>query len=110
MSYRRAGKQDHQQKQSWQKWLIANRDLVAATGLPPSVVRTENDWRYFLRYGYHCADAYPNIDFQFEDLSASQLVALQELLNATMTDDEKKRGSAVWHQFHPPSSHLESPD
>ena len=45
MTFRRDGKTDHARTLAWQAWLGANAALLWAAGLPPSVLRTPDDWR-----------------------------------------------------------------
>ena len=56
MGFRRNGKQANAARRVWQTWLGAHDDLARASGLPISVLRSEEDWRYLLRYGYHCGE------------------------------------------------------
>src|SRR5262245_57128399 len=65
-----------------------------------SVLRTQDDWRYLLRYGYHCAGPYPAIDFRLEELTEAQRTALRDLLAATLR--EEQRECAAWHFVSPP--------
>jgi hypothetical protein len=102
MAFRRHGNKAFEQSSRWKKWLANHSALLASSGLPPSVLRSQADWDYFLRYGYHCDGAYPNIDFRLEDLSVTQLTDLGRLLEQVLTDEQKSRGGAVWHCFFPP--------
>lgn len=102
MGFRRDGKAEHQRSRQWARWLEAHAELLKASGLPSFVLRSRTDWEYLLRYGYHCRVAYPDIDFQLEELSASQRNAFRELLQRTLTEEEKQSGSAGWHFVCPP--------
>jgi hypothetical protein len=101
MAFRRDGKKAFEQARRWRNWLTTHSQLLTLSGLPPSILRSQEDWLYFLRYGYHCDGAYPNIDFRLEDLNVSQLTNLRRLLEQTLSDEEKRRGGAVWHSFFP---------
>ena len=100
MGFRRDGKSEHARTRTWQAWLDANAALLRAAGLPASVVRTEDDWRYLLRYGYHCAGPYPAIDFRLEELTEAQRAAFRDLLAATLGEGERE--CAAWHFVSPP--------
>ena len=102
MSFRRDGNKIFEQSRPWRAWLATYAALLASSGLPPTVLRRHSDWVYFLRYGYHCDGAYPNIDFRVEDLNGSQLTDLRRLLEQALSDEEKSRGGAVWHYCFPP--------
>jgi hypothetical protein len=102
MAFRRDGNKTFEQSRRWKTWLATHYALLASSGLHPSVLRSQADWHYFLRYGYHCDGAYPNIDFRLEELNGSQLTDLRRLLEQTLSDEEKSRGGAVWHYFYPP--------
>ena len=102
MTFRRNGNEAFARSRSWEVWRTANAELLTASGIPPSVIRTREDWLYFLRYGYHCDGPYPAIDFRLDDLNGPQVAALGRLLELTMSDEEKIRGGAVWHTFYPP--------
>jgi hypothetical protein len=104
MSFRRYGKLAHLQSQSWQAWLDSNADLLKRCELPLSVLSNQDDWNYLLRYGYHCRGAYPDIDFRLEELSEAQKEAFRELLERTLSAEEKRRGSAGWHFACPPGA------
>ncbi len=103
MSFRRGSKAIHQQSRQWAEWLAVHVELLRAAGLPPSVLRSRDDWEYLLRYGYHCGEAYPDIDFHLEELTPSQKVAFQNLLEQTLSKEERQRGNAGWHFVCPPS-------
>jgi hypothetical protein len=102
MRFQRKGKDAHEEFVRWQAWKDANAALLQAAGLPLSVLRSRKDWDYLLRYGYHCEGVYPNIDFNLDEMTEAQLVAFRELLEKSLTDEEKTRGSAGWHYVHPP--------
>jgi hypothetical protein len=102
MRFRRGEKEAHDEAARWQAWKNAHVALLQAAGLPLRVLRSRRDWDYLLRYGYHCEGAYPNINFNLDDMTEAQRAAFRELLERTLTDDEKKRGSAGWHHVHPP--------
>jgi hypothetical protein len=101
MGFRRDGKTENARSRSWHAWLDANAVLLRAAGLPPFVLRTPDDWKYLLRYGYHCTDPYPAIDFRLEELSVEQRAAFRELLATTL--DPEHRECAAWHFVSPPS-------
>jgi hypothetical protein len=103
MAFRRKGELAHREAQEWEAWREANRDLIAAAGLPLSMLRSRRDWEYLLRYGYHCEGPYPNIDYKLDEQSSAQRNAFRQLLEMTLTDEQKARGSAGWHHVHPPS-------
>src|SRR5690349_18544639 len=103
MVFRRDGKKAFAEARRWQEWLAKHSALLASSGLPLSVLRSQGDWSYFLRYGYHCDGTYPNIDFRLEDLNGSQLTSLRHLLEQSLSDEEKRCGGAVWHSFFPPN-------
>lgn len=105
MAYMRDGKSACLARRQWRAWREANAALIEAAGLPPVVLRSQNDWDYLLRYGYHCSGGYPHIDFLLEDLSESQTAALRALLDHTLTDEQKRRGNAAWHHVCPPGRH-----
>jgi hypothetical protein len=106
MSFRRDGKTAHQAKQEWDEWKHANADLIPAYGLPPGVFRTRDDWESLLLYGYWCEEYYGkyvgNIDFHLDELTPAQEDALFQLLERTLTDEEKTHGCAEWHYGCPP--------
>lgn len=102
MAFRRDGNKAFAQSRHWKKWLAMHSALLKSSGLAPCVIRSQDDWDYFLRYGYHCDGAYPNIDFRLDDLNRQQLGNLRRLLEQTSSDEEKGRGGAVWHSFFPP--------
>jgi hypothetical protein len=102
MAFRRDGNKAFVESRRWNTWLAEHSVLLASCGLPPQILRRKEDWDYFLHYGYHCDGAYPNIDFRLEDLNVSQLTNLRQLLEQTLSDEEKCRGGAVWHSFFPP--------
>jgi hypothetical protein len=102
MSFRRNGKSAHKNARSWNAWVAANADLLRAAGLPLSVFRSRQDWKYLLKFGYHCDGAYPNIDFMLDEMTQPQRAAFQTLLERVLTEEEKQRGSAGWHFVHPP--------
>jgi hypothetical protein len=104
MAFRRDGKKAFAESRRWKKWLAKHSALLASSGLPLSVLRSQDDWNYFLSYGYHCDGAYPNIDFRLEDLNGSQLIHLRRLLEQSLSDEEKRWGGAVWHSFYPPNA------
>jgi hypothetical protein len=104
MSFRRDGKSVHHQYRQWQAWLDAYTDLLGRCGLPDSVLCSREDWEYLLRYGYHCRGAYPNIDFRLEELSAAERSAFRELLERTLSAEDRRRGCAAWHFVCPPAS------
>ena len=101
MSFRRRGKSLHKEAVEWREWKAKYADLLKDCGLAPSVLRSADDWRYFLRYGYHCDGPYPAIDFNATNMTPGQLGALFRLLDLTLTDEEKARGNAMWR----PQSH-----
>lgn len=96
MSFRRPGKSLHANAEAWHDWKVQYADLLRDCGLPTSVLRSRTDWLYFLRYGYHCAGAYPNIDFNSRGMAPAQRASLNRLLELTLTKAEKKRGNAMW--------------
>src|SRR5689334_20222305 len=102
MGFRRDGKASHEAAQQWGEWLAEHAGLIRACGLPQSVLASQKDWEYLLRYGYHCRGPYPDIDFRLEELSALQRVAFCELLEQTLSGEEKRRGNAAWHFVRPP--------
>ena len=53
MSYRRPGKEIHDRTVTWQQWLSDNEDLIRRSGVPSFVLRTEEDWWYFVRNTYY---------------------------------------------------------
>jgi hypothetical protein len=106
MSFRRKGKEAHEESVQWQAWKDANEELLRAAGMPFCVLRTRGDWDYLIRYGYHCAGTYANIDYKLDDMTESQRAAFRELLKKTLTDDEKQRGSAGWHHVHSPTPNM----
>ena len=93
MSFRRDGKSQHEDDRDWETWTRSNADLLPACGLPPGVLRSRRDWDYLLEHGYWCADYYGkhvgNIDFDLSELAADQNDAFRELLQRTLTDEEK---------------------
>jgi hypothetical protein len=102
MAFRRQGKAQFGRSRRWATWLATNVGLLKAAGLPLSVLRTRADWEYLLRYGYHCTGPYPAIDYSLEEMSLPQKTAFRQLLEQTLTHDEKQRGSAAWHFVCPP--------
>jgi hypothetical protein len=100
MGFRRDGKSAFARARDWRAWLDANASLLRASGLPPSVLRSARDWQYLLRYGYHCAGPYPDIDFRLEELNGTQRAAFRDLLAATLP--EGHRDCAAWHFVCPP--------
>jgi hypothetical protein len=100
MGFRRDGKSEYARSRRWRAWMETNAALLSASGLPPSVLRSADDWRYLLRYGYHCAGPYPDIDFRLEELTETQRAALRDLLAATLGVQERK--CAAWHFVCPP--------
>jgi hypothetical protein len=104
VAFRRNGKLKHSEGRSWNAWWEKHEELLRATGLPQSVLRSRKDWNYLLFYGYHCNRAYPNIDFTLEELSAGQRTAFRQLLEAVLSEEEKQRGSPGWHFVCPPVS------
>jgi len=96
MSFRRPGKQRHKDATEWRAWKELHAGLIRASGLPPTVLRSRADWNYFLRNGYHCEPAYPHIDFNADEMSMEQTVALTMLMDLTLTKEEKQRGNALW--------------
>jgi hypothetical protein len=107
MSFRRDGKSQHDDQFDWEAWTRTNANLLNACGLPLGVLRSRRDWKYLLRFGYWCKDYYGshvgNIDFQLSELNEPQTAAFRQLLDRTLTDDEKQRGCAAWHHVQPPS-------
>jgi hypothetical protein len=104
MAFRRDGNQAYQDSREWETWKDANRDLITAAGLPLSVLRSRADWEYLLRYGYHCDGPYPEIDYKLDGQTSAQRDAFRRLMEATLTDEEKARGSAGWHHMRSPSA------
>jgi len=100
VGFRRDGKAAHTSARAWQAWLDEHSALIRAAGLPLVVLRTPADWRYLLRYGYHCDGPYPNIDFRLENLSPAQRMAFRELLATTLAADDRE--CAAWHFVNPP--------
>ena len=105
MAFRRKGKKAHAERQDWEQWKSRHAELLAKCGLPPGVLRTRRDWNYLLKYGYWCDGPYGHhinkIDFKLEEMNAIQLKAFRELLERVLTDNEKRRGNAVWHHNTP---------
>jgi hypothetical protein len=83
MSFRRDGKNLHDEKQSWEAWKLLHADLLAQCGLPPGVLRSRRDWEYLLRFGYWCEQYFGehinNIDFSLSELAPSQAEAFRQL-------------------------------
>ena len=107
MSFRRDGKAHHQDQRDWDAWKYAHADLIAACGLPPGIFRSRGDWEYLMQYGYWCEAYYGayvgNIDFDLSELNPEQKNAFRQLLECTLTDQERLRGCAAWHHVCPPS-------
>jgi hypothetical protein len=103
MGFRRNGKAAHDRARQWRLWLEAHAKLLRQCGLPASVLCSRKDWDYLLRYGYHCRAAYPDIDFRLEELSSSQRNAFRELLEQTLSAEDKQGGNAAWHFVCPPA-------
>src|SRR5262249_12231009 len=103
MGFRRDGKGLHKEAAEWATWKAANAKLLRMSGLPPGVLRSRADWEYLLRYGYHCSDPYPNIDYNLDEQTTTQRAAFRTLLEKVLTAEEKSRGSAGWHHVHPPN-------
>jgi hypothetical protein len=105
MSFRRDAK--HNERMEWEAWRTANAELIAASGLPPGVTRSRNDWNYLMKYGYWCENYFGafinNIDFDLNELNQEQLKAFRLLLERTLTDEDKSHGCAAWHRVCPPS-------
>jgi len=101
VGFRRDGKATHASDRAWRTWLDEHAALLRAAGLPPAVLRSPADWRYLLRFGYHCDGPYPNIDFRLEELSAAQRAAFRELLATTLSDVQRQ--CAAWHFVNPPA-------
>src|SRR5262245_60914639 len=101
MAFRRHGKQAYEEAREWEDWKEDNRELLEAVGMPSSVLRSRRDWEYLLRYGYHCDGPYPNIDYMLDEQTPQQKDAFRRLLERTLTDEQKARGSAGWHHVHP---------
>lgn len=108
MSFRRNGKSENHDRREWDTWRQAYADLLARCGLPPGVLRSRRDWEYLLRYGYWCEGAYVahigKIDFSLNELTPAQTEAFRELLTITLSDEQKRRGSAGWHLVCPPGA------
>ena len=100
MGFRRQGKEEHTERKSWEAWLEANADLIPKCGFPPGVFRSRGDWEYLLEKGYWCEYWYgafiTNIDYSLDDLTPVQAEAYKELLERTLSDEQKSGGSAGW--------------
>jgi hypothetical protein len=72
------------------------------------VLRSRRDWDYLLRYGYWCDNGYGahinKVDFSLNELTPIQAESFRELLTATLSDEQKQRGSAGWHFLCPPGA------
>jgi hypothetical protein len=101
VGFRRDGKAAHENNRAWRAWVDGHAALIRAAGLPPAVLRSRADWRYLLRYGYHCDGPHPNIDFRLEELSPAQRAAFREPLATTPAED--RRQCAAWHFVCPPA-------
>ncbi|QEG30651.1 hypothetical protein GobsT_54570 [Gemmata obscuriglobus] len=103
MGFRRDGRRSRTERLAWHEWRGQYAELLAASGLPPQVLRSRGDWDYLLRYGYH-ASPYPQIDFRLEELSLEQREAFRVLLETVLSPEEQERGCAGWHFVCPPDS------
>ncbi len=107
MGFRRDGKSIHAEQESWTTWKLQHAELLSQCEFPEGVLRTRDDWNYLIFYGYWYENGYnPSGDagFHLDQLSATQRQAFKRLLEATMTDDEKRCGNAGWHFVCPPAS------
>ncbi|MBL8827945.1 MAG: hypothetical protein JNM18_13290 [Planctomycetaceae bacterium] len=106
MSFRRNGKSIHAAEESWETWKLKHAELIAECRLPQGVFRTRKDWNDLILYGYWYDNGYNpagDAGFHLDQLSLLQRQAFKRLLENTLTDDEKRRGSAGWHFVSPPS-------
>lgn len=84
MGFRQHNKQMREQDLAFQAWLEANSELVARSGLPPSVTNSRDDWAYFLKFRYHDFGNWNTppmtwIDFTWDQLSSEQEAAVRSL-------------------------------
>ena len=103
MGFRRDGKAEHEEAKQWEAWKISNDELLKTSGLAASVLRSRADWDYLMRYGYHCDDGYPNIDYSLDEMTEPQRTAFRHLLEKVLTEEKKKHGNAGWHFVCPPN-------
>src|SRR5262245_32724444 len=84
MGFRQHNKRKREQDLAFQAWLAANNELLARSGLPPSVTQSRDDWAYFLQFRYHDHGNWNTppmtwIDFTWDQLSSEQQAAVLSL-------------------------------
>lgn len=84
MSFAQNNSAKRDQKRVFEAWLDANRDLIAATGLPSPVFETRDDWAYFACHGYHDtgnwhSPPFTAINVTSESLDVAELQAVKQL-------------------------------
>jgi hypothetical protein len=103
MAYRRSGKELHASKKSWEAWLSKNKELIKKSGLPSTVMKTSEDWWYFIDYTYH--QGFRNDEelktvpwFELDMLTSEQKKSLWQLLVSAVKHfeiDESRKDSLL---------------
>ena len=89
MKYRRQGKSNLDNGRTWRNWLLANSALVEASGLPQSVLQSEETFWYFVdnTYNYPAWEESPTAAwFSVDHVDLAQKRCLWSLLEKAVED------------------------